>query len=132
MVLAKFSAGLSGARILALHGELGVGKTAFVQELGKLLGVRDVVTSPTFVIMKRYLTGSQDLKQLVHIDAYRLESVDEMRVLGFKPLLKEKDTIICIEWAEKIEALLPKSALHLHFSLDESGRSLRLEHNAEN
>ena len=121
-----------GATTLALHGELGAGKTAFVQELGKLLGVKETITSPTFVIMKRYQTARNSFKNLVHIDAYRLESVDEMRVLGFKPLLKEKDTIICIEWAEKLEELLPKNALHLHFTLHKTERSLKFKHNAQN
>lgn len=115
-----------GATTLALHGELGAGKTTFVQLLSKELGVAETVTSPTFVIMKRYKTESSSFKELIHIDAYRMENVDEMRVLGFKPLLEEKNTIICIEWAEKIAELLPANSLHLYFELTGSERTLRL------
>lgn len=128
MALTEFNDNLSSAAVLALHGELGAGKTAFVQELGKLLGVKETITSPTFVIMKRYQTAHDSFKNLVHIDAYRLDSVDEMRVLGFKPLLGEKDTIICIEWAERIAELMPEDALHLRFSLEGEKRTLILNY----
>lgn len=119
------SAASGGARVLALHGELGAGKTTFVQELGKLLGVEEAITSPTFVIMKRYAAKDGGFKTLVHIDAYRIENIDEMRVVGFEALLKESNTIICIEWAEKIAELLPLGSIHLYFEFDEGSRTLK-------
>ena len=114
-----------GATVLALHGDLGTGKTTFVQTLAKSLGVEETVNSPTFVIMKKYEVAGP-YQTLIHIDAYRLESVDEMTVLGFTDLLSQKSTIICIEWAEKIEPLLPDSAIHLHFDLSGETRTLKL------
>lgn len=112
------------ATVLALHGNLGAGKTTFVQLLAKQLGITETVTSPTFVIMKSYQSNDSDKPALVHIDAYRIENVDEMRVLGFERLLTEKHTIICIEWAERIESLLPQDTKHLTLELSEDVRTI--------
>lgn len=116
------------ATVLALHGDLGAGKTTFVQTLAAELGVGETVTSPTFVIMKKYQTKDQRFHNLIHIDAYRVEDIDELKVLGFVEELSSKETIICVEWAEKIADLLPVATLHLHFSLtNEDKRSLSLK-----
>ena len=90
-----------GATVLALHGELGAGKTTFTQTLARTLGVTDAVTSPTFVIMKLYELQHQSFETLIHIDAYRIEHSDEMRVLGFalsglKTLLSYYQNILSI------------------------------------
>ena len=114
------------ATVLALHGELGAGKTTFTQTLAKKLGVTDTVTSPTFVIMKLYELLNQSFQKLVHIDAYRIEADDEMRVLGFDALLKEEGTLICIEWAENIEALLPEDVIHLTLTVVDQGRKITI------
>ncbi len=108
---------LEQATVLALHGDLGAGKTTFMQTLARHLKVTETVTSPTFVVMKIYDLYDQSWDKLIHIDAYRIEEVDEMRPLGFDELLKRKGTIIGIEWAEKIESLLPKNTVHLNFSV---------------
>ena len=114
------------ATVLALHGDLGAGKTTFTQTVAKTLGVQETVTSPTFVIMKGYETTSERFEQLVHIDAYRIEEEDEMRPLHFKELLGQPNTLICIEWAEKITNLLPDTTQHLTFSITDSGRIIEL------
>ena len=120
------AAGGSDGTVLALSGDLGAGKTTFVQTLAKRLDIRETVTSPTFVIMKQYgALGS--FEKLVHIDAYRIESVDEMPVLGFEEILEEKGTIICIEWAERIKELLPNNTMYLKFSFENDERTLTLE-----
>jgi len=117
----------SAAAVMALYGDLGAGKTTFTQELGKQLGVSETVTSPTFVVMKHYQTDRLErFTDLIHIDAYRIESIDEMRVLGFADLLKQKGTIICIEWADKISDLLPQDTFHLRFEHQSEGRRLSL------
>ena len=108
----------STAFVLALHGTLGAGKTTFMQHLAKKLGIEGPVTSPTFVVMKKYPASHGDIEHLVHIDAYRIEEVDEMRPLRFDEELGQKGTIIGIEWAEHIEALLPPHTLHLSFTLE--------------
>ena len=106
----------TGAMVFALHGELGAGKTTFTQTLAKVLGVAEHVTSPTFVVMRIYPTGvSAPFSKLVHIDAYRIESLDELRVIGFEDLARDPENLICIEWAGRVEDVLPPDALHITF-----------------
>ncbi|MEZ4200481.1 MAG: tRNA (adenosine(37)-N6)-threonylcarbamoyltransferase complex ATPase subunit type 1 TsaE [Candidatus Paceibacterota bacterium] len=116
-----------GATVLALHGDLGAGKTTFVQLLARQLGVEETVTSPTFVVMKQYET-THDFSNLIHIDAYRIETEEEMRVLGFEGLLQSPQTLICIEWAERIKNLLPTHTHHLTFTPDGETRTVTLRH----
>lgn len=108
-----------GAVCVALRGDLGAGKTAFTKEIAKLLGVPHEITSPTFVIMKSYeIPAHPFFKKLIHIDAYRIEEDDEMRVLGFGDMLKDPTYLICIEWPEKIENLIPKDAFQVSLALN--------------
>jgi tRNA threonylcarbamoyladenosine biosynthesis protein TsaE len=95
------------ATILILHGNLGAGKTAFVQKLGKILGVKKVITSPTFVILKEYKTQDNIFKRLIHIDAYRMESMADLK-FSLDPFMKDKSNLLCIEWAENIKEALPQ------------------------
>jgi tRNA threonylcarbamoyladenosine biosynthesis protein TsaE len=111
--------GEDGAFVIALTGELGAGKTAFVKELAKHLGVTHEVTSPTFVIMKTYPVIHTSFDTLVHIDAYRIESDDEMRVLGFDDILKRKENVVCIEWPEKISNCIPTNAYRVSLMIEE-------------
>lgn len=97
--------------VVALEGELGAGKTTFIQGMAKGLGVKDQITSPTFVIMKRY--GLPD-GFFYHLDCYRLHSADDVLDLGFKEIIRPGN-IIAIEWAEKIKDILPADTLWLQF-----------------
>ena len=106
------------AAVLALHGDLGAGKTTFMQILAQELGIEEAITSPTFVVMKKYPANSGGFSELVHIDAYRIEDIDEMRPLKFDEELTQKGSIIGIEWAEKVAALLPPHTLHLTFTIE--------------
>lgn len=113
------------ACVIALTGELGAGKTALTKELALLLGVRDDVTSPTFVIMKSYpILIHRHFHTLVHIDAYRVESEDEMRVLGYADILKNSGYLVCIEWPERIPHLIPQDALRVHITLQGTTRTV--------
>lgn len=115
------------ASVLALHGDLGSGKTAFVKALAKVLKVEEVVTSPTFVILKIYpLSENLPFSTFAHIDAYKIEDLDEMRVIHFSDLLQEERTLVCIEWAEKIEKLLPHNALHLSLKIVDEKREITI------
>ena len=105
-----------GAAVLVLSGDLGAGKTTFTQALALELGVTAVVNSPTFTIMKRYDTVHQEFSSLIHMDAYRLETVDELRPLGFSEWLASPGTLLCIEWGERIKEALPERYLHLSIS----------------
>lgn len=125
-VIALLSNTKGSAAVLALHGELGAGKTTFMQTLARELGVSETITSPTFVVMKKYATPDEQFSQLVHIDAYRIEDIDEMRPLKFAEELEQNGSIIGIEWAEKIADLLPPHTLHLRFAIAGKERIITL------
>lgn len=115
------------ATVLALSGDLGAGKTTFTQELAKTLGISEAVTSPTFVIMKKYSTNDGHFQTLVHIDAYRLEDEAELEVLGFKDELISPRNLIVIEWPEKVSGLVPKDAIGLRLTIDADKRLLEIK-----
>lgn len=111
--------------ILALSGDLGVGKTAFVKKVGKYCGVAEEITSPTFVVMKSYaIPAYPPFKTLTHIDAYRIESNDEMRVLGFAELCADHTRLIALEWPERIKDLVPEDVLQVQFELQGEVRTI--------
>lgn len=115
------------ATVLGLSGELGAGKTAFVKSFAKALGVIESVPSPTFVIARFYpIKKHSRFTQLVHIDAYRIESLDELRPLGWEKLLNEKTNLIVVEWPENMKEKFPADARMLHFTVvDETTRMIR-------
>ena len=99
--------------IIALEGELGAGKTTFVQAFVKALGVRAKVKSPTFNIIKKYKVPKKN-KFVYHIDCYRLKDHKEAIPLGIKEIFKEKDATVLIEWPERIKKILPKKFVLIH------------------
>lgn len=117
------------ATVLAFFGDLGVGKTTVTQSIASLLGVKDTINSPTFTIMKSYSINepSSHFRKLIHIDAYRLESGSELSFLGWEDLLKNKDSLIIVEWPSNIINFLPKSTHNIEFShIDENKRSVKI------
>ncbi|OGG72860.1 tRNA (adenosine(37)-N6)-threonylcarbamoyltransferase complex ATPase subunit type 1 TsaE [Candidatus Kaiserbacteria bacterium RIFCSPLOWO2_01_FULL_53_17] len=115
------------ATVLALYGDLGSGKTTFVQELGKLIGVDGSVQSPTFVIMKRYTPQDARYKFFIHIDAYRLEKPEELTRLGWEEVVNNPENLIAVEWAERVETILPKDCVRIHFKfIDETTREIQV------
>lgn len=108
---ARLAAALPDNCLLALHGDLGVGKTTFVKGLARGLGITTAVTSPTFTIYRI----QQGQRQLLHIDAYRLQSADELEPLCIEEFLRPP-FILAVEWPENIPAFmeeLPRFELHL-------------------
>jgi len=110
---------LKGGEILALSGDLGAGKTTFTQYLAKALGVKEHVNSPTFVIMRIYKTSRHPFQFLAHVDAYRLDSENELEYLGLDQYIGQPHAITVIEWAEKIKKELKKNkkVVHLDFKV---------------
>ncbi len=104
-----------GATVVGLYGNLGSGKTTFVKCVAKILGVTEHITSPTFVIMKRFKIKDLRFKNLVHVDAYRLKSGEELRKLGFEKLLADPANLILVEWADLIADILPPDHFQLYF-----------------
>ncbi len=101
---------LQPGAVLALHGELGAGKTCFVQGLARALGVRRAVTSPTFTLINEYAGPLR----LYHIDLYRINSPEEALRLGLDEYV-HGDGITAIEWAERVAELLPPHTIHIRF-----------------
>lgn len=98
--------------IITLTGDLGAGKTTFVQQLALKLGITEVVTSPTFGIMKRYdVPNHPNFTTLVHIDAYRIEGINETIPLQLESVFREPQTLVCVEWPERIAEIIPVSAI---------------------
>lgn len=98
------------ATIVGLSGDLGAGKTTLVQAIGRSLGVREQITSPTFVIAKYYDTRDAKFQKLIHIDAYRIEDPQELLTIGWETIKEEPNTLMVIEWPEKVEELLTEDA----------------------
>lgn len=107
------AAALPADATLALHGDLGVGKTTFVQGLASGLGVTAPVTSPTFNIFTLYRGGT---RTLVHMDAYRLESEHQIDALMLEDFLVSP-WCLAVEWPDKVAAWIPEDAMHLHLGI---------------
>jgi len=103
---------------LALHGDMGVGKTTFVQGLALGLGVTEAVTSPTFAI---YSVHRGPRTRLVHLDAYRLENEKQIEALLLDEFLVSP-WVLAVEWPEKITGWLPANAWHLTLSIVDGGK----------
>ncbi len=117
---------LTGGEVLLLTGNLGAGKTTFVKGLARGLGIKQVITSPTFVLMKVYPARHGRIRQLVHVDCYRLPAAClsgrqgrhgvpgvELTKIGLTDYLGAPDTVVVVEWAECMK--LPRQALHVKF-----------------
>jgi len=120
---------LKGGEVLALYGDLGAGKTKFLQGLANGLGVKTKVNSPTFNILKLYkVINNKNIKAFCHIDAYRLRSEKDLINLGVEEFFQSDEVITAIEWAEKIEKMLPKGAVVIHIgNIDENTREIRIK-----
>ena len=119
--------GRGASVVVGLSGNLGAGKTTFTQQAAKKLGVTDAITSPTFVIMKNYPLENQKFENLIHIDAYRLESEKELEVLDFKEMISDPKNLIFIEWPEKVSGILPENMKTVSFEVvDEETREIKI------
>lgn len=114
------------AYVVGLKGDLGAGKTTFVQEVAKVLGVKEQMTSPTFVIVQSYEIKHPVFKRLVHMDAYRL-SGEEEDTIGFSEYMQDPQNLILVEWPENLPqgAGFPEDAPILEFkTVDENTRRI--------
>ncbi len=122
--------------IVALSGELGAGKTTFVQALGKALSITETMQSPTYVLMKSYeipqggtltpiLSKASPFRTLIHIDAYRLNSPEEFKTLKPETFLHDPKNLILVEWPERLGDALPVPDLTLRFSSEGASENER-------
>lgn len=101
-----------GALVFALSGPLGSGKTSIVKHAARMFGIpKKKVTSPTFVLIKRYPIARWGFSSLFHADAYRIKNKREFEKIGFKTVVQDKNAVVFVEWAENIKTLIPKDAV---------------------
>jgi tRNA threonylcarbamoyladenosine biosynthesis protein TsaE len=108
--------------VVSLTGELGAGKTAFVQGAARALGVEEPVISPTFVLVREY----RGEMPIYHVDVYRLDRMQEVHDLGFEDLL-DPAGVVFVEWGDAVESVLPDSHLRVEITApDEQTRRLKV------
>ena len=123
-VAAALAANLRGGQTIALHGDLGAGKTQFTRGLVKALdGPGKSVSSPTFVLLNVYPGGRLTV---YHLDAYRVSGPEDFEAIGFSELL-DQGGVVVVEWAERILDLLPPNRIDVHIRpTDESCREIQI------
>lgn len=112
-------AAMGTARVVAFYGAMGAGKTTLIQAICKQLGVKDIVTSPTFAIINEYTTDRQE-EHIFHFDFYRINNLEEVYDMGYEEYFYS-GYLCLIEWPELIEPLLPSNALRLSITEDNDG-----------
>lgn len=106
---AALAARLPARAVVALEGELGAGKTCFVQGLAAAFGIATPVSSPSYALVNEY-AGS---RRIVHFDLFRVGGAEEILQLGWEEYLEEEGAILAVEWAERAGALIPPGAWHV-------------------
>lgn len=115
---------LPHATVVALKGDLGAGKTTFVQTLARDMGIEEPVLSPTYVLMRSYSLEGERLpngatrryKRLIHIDAYRLEDPEQWRQLRPEEFLNDPSALVLVEWPEKVMGVMPTPDMTITFT----------------
>ncbi len=104
--------------VFCLHGNLGAGKTTFIQGVTETLKIKEKITSPTFVLMKNFpLDKKLPFTNLYHFDCYRFDKPEEVLVLNFKEIIKNPKNLVFIEWPERIKKFIPKNAVWINFKV---------------
>lgn len=101
------------ARVIGLVGDLGGGKTTFLQGFARGLGVKEKILSPTFIIVRR-------IKNFYHIDCYRVKDSKELLELGFKEIISNPKNIVAVEWADRIRKIMPSGTRWINFDFIDS------------
>ena len=113
------------AVVFGLSGNLGGGKTTFLQGFAKGLGIKEKITSPTFVIMRRFQVSSFKLQAFYHLDCYRLKNEKDVLALGWKEIISDPKNIVAVEWSEKMKKILPKNTIFINFKfINENTREI--------
>lgn len=122
----NFARELKGGEIIGLVGDLGAGKTIFTKGIANGLEIKKTITSPTFVIMKVYeiKNPKSKIRNLIHIDAYRLKSEEDITAIGADEYFKRKDTVTVIEWPENIKKILPEKTIYVNIYIKEENKRI--------
>ncbi len=127
----NFAKSLKGGEVLCLYGDLGYGKTTFIQGLAKGLGITSKIISPTFIIMRSYRVRSKNqeagIRKFYHVDLYRINSEQEIFDIGLLDLVNDSGNIVAIEWSEKMGNLLTQKRIDIKLEyLDEDKRKITI------
>jgi tRNA threonylcarbamoyladenosine biosynthesis protein TsaE len=99
-----------------LIGELGAGKTTFVQGIAKGLKIKDRILSPTFVLVRNHAVDFNNIKNLNHVDLYRIEKPQDLESLGIEEFVSGKDSVTIIEWADRLLSFRPEKGYKINFN----------------
>lgn len=114
----KFATQLKGGEVLCLIGDLGAGKTAFTKGIAAGLKIKNIITSPTFVLMKIYkVTERKTIKYLSHIDAYRLSAGEQLLEIGADDYMSNPECVTIIEWADRVSDIWPDKIVRVDFKI---------------
>ncbi len=124
----EFAVKLTSGDVVMLSGNLGAGKTTFVQGIAKGLGIKDRILSPTFVLVRSHRVDSEKFQTLNHIDLYRIEGQENLEKLGITEFITSENSVTIIEWAEKITDFIPVKGYRINFVyLGENKREINIE-----
>lgn len=112
--------------VVCLYGDLGMGKTTFVQGFAKGLGITSRLLSPTFIIVRRQHVSHID-RFFFHLDLYRVSSEQSIQELGIQEIFNDEKNIVIVEWAERLGSLLPEKRIDIHFCSGDSESERRIE-----
>lgn len=103
-----FAKKLTAEDTVLLYGELGAGKTTFVQGVAQGFGIKDRIISPTFVLQRIHEVNNEKIKRMNHIDLYRIDKPTKSDSLGLTDLFEDEESITLIEWAERLKEFKPR------------------------
>ena len=122
------------AVVLGLKGDLGGGKTTFLQGFARGLGIKEKILSPTFIVMRRLEINDSRFENFYHLDCYRIKSPKEVSSLGLKEIISNAKNIVAIEWADRIGKILPRNCIVLEFEFTGKNKrkiTIRQNHNGK-
>ena len=127
-IASMFAMGLRPGETVLLYGDLGAGKTTFVQQIAKTLGIKERILSPTFILQRSYQVNKSNINNLNHIDLYRIEDPQEIKMLGLSEVLDEKGSVALIEWADRLKNFKLKKGSMINFKyLEDNNREINIK-----
>lgn len=117
----EFIKGMGDGKVFAFYGKMGAGKTTFIKELCEVLGVKDVITSPTFAIINEYTDGNDN--PIYHFDFYRIKKLEEVYDMGYEDYFYSGNLCL-LEWPELVEDVLPENVIKVTIEEQPDGSRL--------
>lgn len=128
---ADFAKNLRGGDVVFLTGDLGSGKTTFVRGVAESFGFLEPVRSPSFTIVNRYPVSHGDIKQILHVDFYRIDDPSEIAPLALEDELGRPDTVTFIEWPERAEDIIRAPSWRISFSTQDSMHQMEIQNETQ-